>query len=94
MEPDRFDDVEVRHVEDLEARAPRRRRRRWPVALGAAAVAAGILAAGASALTGSHEPAAARKAASPHRIATHPHGAQCHAGEAQRRRAALDASAY
>ena len=55
MEPNRFDDVETRIVEEpaSEPRAPRRQRRlgHAAVALTAAAVLAGTLAAGASALT-------------------------------------------
>jgi hypothetical protein len=55
MEPNRFDDVEIRIVEEPagEPPAPRRQRRlgRVAVALTVAAVTAGTLAAGASALT-------------------------------------------
>lgn len=54
MEPNRFDDVDVRIVEEPEPpRAPRRRRRAGPavLALTAALALTGSLAAGASALT-------------------------------------------
>jgi hypothetical protein len=54
MEPNRFDDVEIRVVEEpVEPRAPRRPRRVGPavIALTAALALTGSLAAGASALT-------------------------------------------
>src|SRR4051794_8250327 len=54
MEPNRFDDVEIRIVEEPTPPAPRRQPRRLghaAAALTAAAVVAGTLAAGASALT-------------------------------------------
>ena len=54
MEPNRFDDVEIRIVEEpVEPRAPRRSRRVGPavLALTAALALTGSLAAGASALT-------------------------------------------
>jgi hypothetical protein len=53
MEPDRFDDVAFRILESPEPppRHPRRRHRRWVLALLASVVTAGALAAGASALT-------------------------------------------
>jgi hypothetical protein len=54
MEPNRFDDVEIRIVEEpVEPRAPRRPRRVGPavLALTAALALTGSLAAGASALT-------------------------------------------
>jgi hypothetical protein len=63
MEPGRFDDVEIRFVEDPEP--PRRApslRRRMTVAMTATILGAGVLAAGASALTESEQ--AARGAAS------------------------------
>jgi hypothetical protein len=55
MEPERFDDVEFRIVDVPERRPPRRRR--WVLALTGSVLAAGALAAGASALTGG-DPAA------------------------------------
>jgi hypothetical protein len=61
MAPDRFDDVDVRFMED-EPEPPRRApslRRRMTVALSAWILAAGVLAAGASALTSSSDSAAA-----------------------------------
>jgi len=55
MEPDRVDDVAYRIVESPEP--PRRRwRKRWTVVAAASVLAAGGLAAGASALTGSDGP--------------------------------------
>ena len=56
MEPDRFDDVEIRVLESPEPppRPPRRRRRRhgrWAIAAAVSVITAGALAAGASALT-------------------------------------------
>jgi hypothetical protein len=66
MEPDRFDDVEFRVLESPEPppRPPRRRRHgRWVFAMGVAAVTAGALAAGASALTDSAQAPASKKAA-------------------------------
>jgi hypothetical protein len=64
MAPDRFDDVDIRFMED-EPEPPRRApslRRRMTVALSAWILAAGVLAAGASALTDSSDGAAAAKA--------------------------------
>ena len=61
MAPDRFDDVDIRFMED-DPEPPRRApslRRRMTVALSAWILAAGVLAAGASALTGSSDEAAA-----------------------------------
>jgi hypothetical protein len=52
MEPDRFDDVELQVFGAPVPRAPRRGAR-WALAIVAAALTAGTLAAGASALTGS-----------------------------------------
>jgi hypothetical protein len=66
MEPDRFDDVEFRVLESPEPppRPPRRRRHgRWAFAMGVAAVTAGALAAGASALTDNAQAPASKKAA-------------------------------
>ena len=63
MEPGRFDDVEIRFVEEPEPpRRPPSLRRRMTVAMTATIVGAGVLAAGASALTGSEQ--AAKGAAS------------------------------
>ena len=57
MEPDRFDDVEYHVLEEPEPpRREPRRRRRLAVVAATALFAAGGLAAGASALTGSGEP--------------------------------------
>jgi anti-sigma factor RsiW len=64
MEPDRFDDVELRVVESPEPppRPPRRRRhRRLAFALGVAAFTAGAMAAGASALTDTAQAPASKK---------------------------------
>jgi hypothetical protein len=59
MAPDRFDDVDIRFVEDPEPpRRPPSLRRRMTVALSAWILAAGVLAAGASALTGTDDAAA------------------------------------
>ena len=61
MAPDRFDDVDIRFMED-DPEPPRRApslRRRMTVALSAWILAAGVMAAGASALTGSSDDAAA-----------------------------------
>jgi hypothetical protein len=56
MEHDRFDDVEVRFLHDLDQPPEQpRRRRRWVVAAATTALAAGALAAGASAVGGSGE---------------------------------------
>jgi hypothetical protein len=66
MEPDRFDDVELRVLESPEPPPkPRRRRRRhrWAVALTLMAFTAGALAAGASAFTDSAQAPASEKAA-------------------------------
>jgi hypothetical protein len=63
MEPGRFDDVDIRFVEEPEPpRRPMSLRGRMTVALTATIVGAGVLAAGASALTGSEQ--AAKGAAS------------------------------
>jgi hypothetical protein len=64
MEPDRFDDVELRVLESPEPppRPPRRRRhRRLVFALGVSLVTAGALAAGASALTDSAQAPVSKK---------------------------------
>jgi hypothetical protein len=66
MEPDRFDDVETRILESPEPPPRRWRgrwRKRWTVAAVVALFAAGGVTAGASALSGSDDPAP-RKAAS------------------------------
>jgi hypothetical protein len=55
MPPDRFDDVEFRIIDAPEPRPPRRRR--WIAAGVGTVLAAGALAAGASALTGGEDPA-------------------------------------
>jgi hypothetical protein len=55
MEPERFDDVAFRIIDGPEQRPPRRRR--WLVALAGSVLAAGALAAGASALTSGDEAA-------------------------------------
>ena len=57
MGPDRFDDVEFTMLEQPEP-PPRPRLRRWMLAPVAAVLAAGALAAGASALTGEEAPRA------------------------------------
>jgi hypothetical protein len=89
MEPGRFDDVDIRFVEDPEPpRRPPSLRRRMTVALTAWILAAGVLAAGASALTGSDDSAAAGKAAGVSRNAEGVpfvrDGHECHAGKAHR----------
>jgi hypothetical protein len=59
MAPDRFDDVDIRFMEEPEPpRRPPSLRRRMTIALSAWILAAGVLAAGASALTASDESAA------------------------------------
>src|SRR3954466_2598497 len=59
MGPGRFDDVDIRWMEDPEPpRRPPSLRRRMAVALSAWIIAAGVLAAGASALTGGDQEAA------------------------------------
>jgi hypothetical protein len=58
MEPDRFDDVEVRFLHDPEAPQQPPRRRRWVAGAVAAALVAGGFAAAASAGGGSTEDAA------------------------------------
>ena len=70
MEPDRFGDVSFRFLDDPDGdpEPPPRRRRRWTLALPAAVIAAGCLAAGANALTGSSE-----RTVRPARV-THTHG--------------------
>jgi hypothetical protein len=50
MEPDRFDDVELRVIEEPVQRGPRRSTR-WALAVVAGVLSAATLAAGASALT-------------------------------------------
>jgi hypothetical protein len=86
MEPDRFGDVSFRILDDPEPppeRGARRwRRRRWTIAVPAALLAAGSLAAGASALTGSNPPAPLRQFPSTHGVRTAHSGPQCHAGQA------------
>ena len=54
MEPDRFDDVELQVLEEPTPRGPRRSTR-WAIAVVAALLSAGTLAAGAAALTGSSD---------------------------------------
>jgi hypothetical protein len=59
MEPGRFDDVDIRWMEDPEPpKRPPSLRRRMAVALSAWIIAAGVLAAGASALSGGNQEAA------------------------------------
>jgi hypothetical protein len=67
MEPDRFDDVELQVLEAPVARGPRRGTR-WVIALVASVLTAGALAAGASALTGSDDDAAAARPAAKQRL--------------------------
>jgi hypothetical protein len=56
MEPGRFDDVDIRWMEDPEPpKRPPTLRRRMAVALSVWIIAAGVLAAGASALTGGNQ---------------------------------------
>jgi hypothetical protein len=81
MPPDRFDDVEFRILEQPEPRP--RHRRRWVAAAAAGIVAAGGLAAGASALTGDEDPAPAAKPPALEIRFQHHHrgGHDCHRGE-------------
>ncbi len=87
MEPDRFDDVEVRFLHDPDAlQQPPRRRRRWVVGAVAAALVAGGFAAAASAGGGSAEdaavPAAKKNAVWPDDGVPHMRdGKPCRAGE-------------
>jgi hypothetical protein len=86
MPPDRFDDVEIRIIDAPEPQP--RRRRRWVAAGVGTLLAAGALAAGASALTGgddpvptpTHQPGADRLY---HHRGAH-HG-ECHRGERSHR---------
>jgi hypothetical protein len=97
MEPDRFDDVAFRMIEEPEPPArPPRRRRRWVLASVATVVAAGALAAGASALAGSgDEPARA-----PAKVSTDGDGIpmyrhhDCHRGDHMNRRDAASDVRY
>ena len=100
MEPGRFDDVEIRFVEEPEPpRRPPSLRRRMTVAMTATIVGAGVLAGGASALTGSEQ--SARGAASEgkaqsvqrnaHGVPFMRNGHLCHRGE-QRRSSSLSQS--
>jgi hypothetical protein len=90
-EPGRFDDVDIRFVEEPEP--PRRHsslRRRMTVALSAWILAAGVLAAAASALTESNNGSAAGKAAKSataeryHGTLFKRDGRECRAGKAHR----------
>lgn len=94
MEPGRFDDVDIRYLEDPEP--PRRHsslRRRMTVALSAWILAAGVLAAAASAITNdSGNAAAAGKAAKEQRLSERNgvpfmrDGHECRAGKSHRDR--------
>src|SRR4051812_29361874 len=89
MEPDRFDDVSARILEDSPPPSrPPRRRRRWLLATVISLLAAGGLAAGASALTSGSAPAAPAAPAKAEPVISHTasgvpvahDGATCHAG--------------
>jgi hypothetical protein len=82
MEPDRFEDVAFRMIEEPDQRPPRHRRR-WVAALAGSVLAAGALAAGASALTGGDEAAPPAKHRIEHRRgdwmgSSHHHGCRRH----------------
>jgi len=89
MEPGRFDDVDIRWMEDPEPpRRPPTLRRRMAVALSAWIIAAGVLAAGASALTGSNQEAAIGSGMQSHTAKGTPfvkNGHVCHRHDAARR---------
>ena len=95
MEPNRFDDVETRIVEEpMEPRAPRRARRAGPAVLAVTAALAltGSLAAGASALTSTAQ-APTRAAEKQSRSAEQGHRwgkrhGLCNKGERHRRQSA------
>jgi hypothetical protein len=88
MEPGRFDDVDIRWMEDPEPpRRPPSLRRRMGVALSAWIIAAGVLAAGASALTGGNQEANIGKATQSRTAEGVPFvrdGHVCHRGDAHR----------
>lgn len=88
MEPDRFDDVDFRMIEEPSP-APRRPRRRGMVAAGAVLIACG-LGLGGSALADSGNPAGPAPA-SFHDTSFRPHGG-CHHGAARSRDAAPSAT--
>ncbi len=89
MEPERFDDVEVRFLHDPDApQQPPRRRRRWVAGVAAAALVAGGFAGAASAGGGSADdtaaPAAKKSLERWYSEAGPPHmrdGKPCKAGE-------------
>ena len=92
MEPNRFDDVEIRIVEEpVEPREPRRTRRVGPAALAMVATLAltGSLAAGASALTSTAQAPTRAVEKSSHSVQQgHRWGKRhglCHKGEGYRR---------
>jgi hypothetical protein len=58
VEPDRFDDVELRMIEEPDDPRGPRRVTRWAIGVVAAMLTAGAMAAGAWALTGSDDAAA------------------------------------
>jgi hypothetical protein len=94
MEPNRFDDVEIRIVEEpVEPRAPRRPRRVGPavLALTAALALTGSLAAGASALTSTAEAPtrAAEKAAGFEGWSSHKRDGWCRK-DGERKRSSVD----
>jgi hypothetical protein len=85
MEPNRFDDVEIRIVEEPDAPPPRRQPRRLghaAIAVTAAVALAGSLAAGASALTSTAQ-APTRPKVERHHGWGGQHGL-CHKGEGSR----------
>jgi hypothetical protein len=92
MEPNRFDDVETRIVEELaEPRTPRRPRRVGPAVLAvtAALALAGSLAAGASALTSTAQaPTRAVDQSSSHVVKQGKRHGLCNKGEGHRRQSA------
>jgi hypothetical protein len=91
MEPNRFDDVETRIVEEpVEPRVPRRPRRVGPAALAVTAALAltGSLAAGASALTSTAEAPTRAADKSSHAVNQGKRHGLCKKGEGARRPAA------
>jgi hypothetical protein len=103
MEPDRFDDVAYRILEDPsapeQAERPPRRRRRAVIAFGVAAASAGVLAAGASALGGGEAASTRGSGGAPvggdgwtsYAPLKH-HGFECHADGSARKRGETSAA--
>jgi hypothetical protein len=105
MARDGFDDVGIRFMDDPEEPAPPRRpaslRKRMTIALSAAILAAGVLSAGASALTGSEESAGSRAGGSGATVEHNAEGVpfvrdghKCHRGMGEKRDSAFSPSDY